>query len=267
MTDVAHRTASTAPPRRSGTVVWVDLSTTDIDGSIEFYARLFDWRFERTETPMGAYLVARVDHGEVGGMMAQPAEDRAAGVPSTWTVVVGDDHLDETLERARELGGSVLQPPVPIPGGARLAVVADPTGAALALMEAPPSPQGIAWGETGAVSWVECQSRDPGAARRFYEQLLGWEASEGPGGYVVFDLEGERVGGLMGMPPSVPADVPSSWVVYFAVVDAEATCTRAEAHGGTVLAPVHPIEEGRFAVLADPAGAVFAIFETGDRSR
>ena len=261
MTDVAHGTTISAPPRQSGTVVWIDLSTTDIDGAIEFYQRLFDWRYERTDTPMGAYIVARVDTGEVGGMMAQPPEDTAAGLPPAWTVVVGDDHLDASLERTRELGGSVLQPAVPIPGGARIAVIADPTGAALALMEVPPSPHGIAWAEPAAVSWVECLSRDPRAARDFYEQLFGWKAEEGTAGYVVFGLGVERVAGLMGMPPSVPEDVPSHWLVYFSVVDAHATCARAEAHGGTVLVPVHEIDEGRFAVLADPAGAVFAVFQ------
>lgn len=251
-----------APSRRAGTVVWVDLSTTDIDQSIHFYERLFGWHYDEQDSDMGLYVVARVDAGEVGGMMAQPADDTAAGVPASWTVVVGDDHLETTLARARVLGGSVLQLPMSIPGGARIAVIADPSGAALALMQSPPSPHGMAWGETGAVSWVECLSRDPAVARGFYQELFGWKGEEGTGGYVVFHFDDERVGGLMGVPASVPADVPSYWLVYFAVNDAHATCARAETHGGTVLEPVHDIEEGRFAVLADPAGAVFAIFES-----
>ena len=250
-----------APPRRAGTVVWVDLSTTDLDRSIHFYERLFDWHYDETKKPMGTYLVARTDSGDVAGMMAQPAEDAAAHIPPSWTVVVGDDHLDATLARARDLGGTVLQAPVAIPGDARLAVVADPAGAALALMQSPPQETGMAWGATGAVCWVECLSRDPDAARPFYEQLFGWEGEDGGDGYVVFHLDHERVGGLMAMPASVPAGAPSSWLAYFAVVDARATCTRAETQGATVLQPVRDVDEGRFAVLADPAGAVFAVFE------
>ena len=119
----------------------------------------------------------------------------------------------------------------------------------------------MAWGETGAVSWIECLSRDPGAARSFYEDLFGWTGEEGTGGYVVFHLNDERVGGLMAMPVTVPAGAPSHWLVYFAVIDAHATCARAETHGGTVLEPVHDIDEGRFAALADPAGVVLAVFE------
>lgn len=135
-----------APPRRTGTVVWVDLSTTEVDQAIHFYERLFGWRYAEQDTEMGTYVVARVDAGDVGGMMAQPPDDTAAGVPPSWSVVVGDDHLETTLARTRELGGSVPQAPMSIPGGARIAVIADPTGAALALMQSPPSERGMAWG-------------------------------------------------------------------------------------------------------------------------
>jgi uncharacterized protein len=251
-----------APSRRTGTVVWVDLSTTDLDQSIHFYEPLFGWHYDETESERGVYVIARVDAGEVGGMMAQPRDDAAAGRPPSWSVVVGDDHLETTLARTRELGGSVRQPTMSIPGGARIAVIADPTGAALALMQPPPSPHGMAWGETGAVSWVECLSRDPIAARGFYEELFGWKGEDGTGGYVVFVLDDERVGGLIGIPADVATEVPSNWLVYFGVIDAHATCARAGTHGGTVLEPVHEIEDGRFAVLADPAGAVFAVFES-----
>jgi predicted enzyme related to lactoylglutathione lyase len=238
--------------------VWVDLATSDLDGAMRFYEGLLGWRSDASDTPMGRYIVARIDAGEVGGMMAQPSLD--AGIPSAWTVIVGDDHLDATLARAEELGGTVLQPPMPIPGGARIAVVADPAGAVLALMEAPAAPTGMAWGEPGAVCWVECLTRDPGKSLDFYEQLFGWKAEEGPGGYIVLSSDGERVGGLMAMPPSVPAEAPSHWLVYFAA-DVAAACARARELGGDVLEPPHAISEGRFAVLADPAGAVFCVFE------
>lgn len=251
---------SGAPPRRAGTVVWVDLSTTDVEGAIHFYERLLGWHYEESESPTGLYVLAKVGAGEVGGMMAHAADETAAGIPPAWTVVIGADHLEATLARARELGGSVLQPPMSIPGGARIAVIADPAGAVLALMEAPAAQSGMVWGERGGVCWAECLSRDVDASRGFYEQLFGWKGEEGSGGYVVFSLDGERVGGLMAMPPTVPAGAPSHWLVYFAT-DVAAACARVSEFGGAVLEPTHDIEEGRFAVLTDPTGAVFAVFE------
>jgi predicted enzyme related to lactoylglutathione lyase len=204
--------------------------------------------------------------GEVGGMMAQAPDETAAGIPPAWTIVIGADHLEATLARVRELGGSVLQAPMSIPGGARIAVVvADPAGAVLALMEAPAAETGMVWGEPGGVCWVECLSHNPDASRAFYEQLFGWKGEQGSSGYVVFSLDGERVGGLMATPPNVPAGAPSHWLVYFAT-DVTAACTQAGELGGQVLEPVHDIpvhdiEECRFAVLADPSDAVFAVLE------
>lgn len=252
---------TSAQDRREGNVVWVDLSTTDVEGAIHFYERLFGWHYDEHDAEPGTYVIARVAAGEVGGMTSQAPEQAAAGVPPSWTVFVGSGHLATTLATARELGGSVLQPPLSIPGGARVAVIADPAGAALALMDAPHAGSGIVLGEPGSVCWVECLTRDPSASRRFYEQLLGWTSQEGTGGYVVFSLDGERIGGLMAMPPSVPAEAPSHWLVYFAVAEVASTCTRAVELGGRVLVPTHDIDEGRFAVLEDPAGAVLAVFE------
>jgi len=246
----------TSARERDGHVVWVDLSTPDLAGAIHFYERLFGWHYTEQDTEIGLYVTARVAAGPVGGMMLQPPMR-----PSAWTVLVGAGHLEPVVATTRELGGSVLQTPVSMPGGARVAVIADPAGAALGLMEAPAPELAMAWGDVGAVCWVECLSRDPMVARRFYEQLLGWTSEEGTGGYVVFSRDGERVGGLMAMPSTVPERAPSHWLVYFAVADVAVSCERAIASGGTVLAPAHDIDEGRFAILADPSGAVLAVFE------
>jgi uncharacterized protein len=246
-----------AAPNR---VVWVDLSTTDLESAIHFYERIFGWHYEEHDSGTQTYLVARVTGGGVGGMMAQPPEQISSGVPSAWTVFVGCGHLENALARARELGGAVLQAPVSIPGGARIAVIADPSGAALALAEGPLAVGTAVRDEPGALVWVECQSRDLAGSRGFYEELFGWQSEEGTDGYVVFTVDGERVGGLMAMPPAVPAEVGSHWLVYFAADVAATTATVIEL-GGTVVVPAHEIDEGRFAVLQDPTGAVFAVYE------
>lgn len=251
-----------ASQRRAGVVVWVDLWTTEVERAIHFYERLFGWHYDERDTPKGTYVVARVAEGHVGGIATQPPKQPASGFPSCWTVFVGTEHLETTISTIRERGGSVLQSPTSTPGGGRGGLIADPAGAVLGLMQLPAPEHWMVWGQAGGVVWTECRSLDPAASGCFYEGLFGWNSEEGTGGYVVFTLDGQRIGGLMTMPAGVPADVTSYWLVYFAA-DVPSTCARVAQLGGAVLEPTHEIAEGRFGVLQDPAGAVFAVFEAG----
>ncbi len=79
------------------------------------------------------------------------------------------------------------------------------------------------------------------------------------GDYTEWQVNGRSVGGMMLKPPMMPAEVPPHWDVYFAVVDTDAAAARVAELGGSVLMPAMDIEPGRFAVVADPTGAVFNI--------
>ena len=80
--------------------------------------------------------------------------------------------------------------------------------------------------------------------------------------YTLWKVGDEMVAGGMPMGDEFPAEVPSYWAVYFAVDDADATAQRATELGGTVMRPPSDIPDvGRFAVLVDPQGAVFAVLK------
>lgn len=244
-------------PRPAGTVAWVDLSTPDLDGAGTFYRGLLGWSLETSETPLGRYVVGSVSQGTVAGMMA-PVPGSAA--PPAWTVFFGTDDIDSTYALAVDAGATGLQAPMEIPGGSRVAVVADPAGAVVGLMHAT-SEEGMVWAEAGAVAWVETASRDLVASRSFYERVFGWSAREGTNGYWSFEHDGDQVAGLMAMPAEVPEEVPSYWLPYFAVSDVDDTCSRATGQGGTVIVPAMTVEAMRFAVVQDPAQAVFGVLQ------
>ncbi len=114
----------------------------------------------------------------------------------------------------------------------------------------------------GTPSWVDVSSTDTDASAAFYGALFGWEASEaGPveetGGYRMFSYRGSQVAGLgptMGGPPA--------WMTYVTVADVNASVTVATESGGAQLAgPMDVMDAGRMAVLADPVGAVFSIWQ------
>ena len=117
--------------------------------------------------------------------------------------------------------------------------------------------------------WVETQQADTRAAAAFYEGLMGWRfvGSEDPDEehdwtYLVARLDGADVAGL----GTLPDGVAPSWVTHVRVERVEDAAERVRAAGGTVLdGPIDAAPAGRFAVLADPLGAVFCAWEAGIR--
>ncbi|WP_251095691.1 VOC family protein [Streptomyces sp. Caat 7-52] len=116
----------------------------------------------------------------------------------------------------------------------------------------------------GAPDWIDVGSPDVDGAAAFYGALFGWRfRSAGPdaGGYGFFQLAGKTVAGGM---RTGPGQRPPSWTVYFRSADARATAEAAEqAHGSVLCRPVDVMGQGRMAVLADPAGVAFGIWQPG----
>jgi uncharacterized protein len=116
----------------------------------------------------------------------------------------------------------------------------------------------------GTFSWVDLNTPDQDASKRFYGQVFGWEYEDrdaGPG--VVYSMA--RVGGedVAAMSPSPPGDEsPPHWNNYVTVDDVDATAKRATELGGNVIAePFDVFDAGRMAVLRDPTGAFFMVWQ------
>jgi predicted enzyme related to lactoylglutathione lyase len=116
----------------------------------------------------------------------------------------------------------------------------------------------------GTPSWVDLGSPDPDAAVEFYGALFGWDVHEAgdpeqTGGYRMAYLRGKPVAGMMKL---MQEGQPPAWTTYVSVEDADATAAKVKEAGGSVLfEPMDVLDVGRMAVFADPAGAVFAIWQ------
>ncbi len=118
----------------------------------------------------------------------------------------------------------------------------------------------------GYFVWHELMSKDPASAKLFYPAALGWEveAAEIPGmQYDMWRTSRGPIGGVWQLPPEAQdAGAPSHWIPYVGTADIDAGFARAQALGGGVYVPVTDIPGiGRFAVLRDPQGATFALYQ------
>ena len=110
--------------------------------------------------------------------------------------------------------------------------------------------------------WYDVMTSDVGAAGRFYSDVVGWGTQDsGAPGYTLFTVNGHGVAGLMPFPEDIrKAGVPPCWTGYIAVDDVDATVERLVKERGTLhRGPVEVPGVIRFAVVADPQGAVFIV--------
>jgi len=241
-----------------GTPSWVDLASPDVDASVAFYTSLFGWEAPELPPEAGGYRMFELGGVPVAGVGPIMME----GQPPAWTTYVAVADADAAVAAVTAAGGTIFAPAMDVLDVGRMAVFGDPTGAACAVWQPRAHPGAGLVNEPGALVWNELSSRDTAAAEAFYPRVFGWTANTidmGGGPYTEWQLDGAVVGGMMAMPDEVPDEVPSYWLTYFGTDDCDATVERATAAGATVLVPATDIPPGRFAILADPAGATFAV--------
>lgn len=118
----------------------------------------------------------------------------------------------------------------------------------------------------GTFSWTDLGTTDQEAATGFYSGLFGWDTSDEPlpggeGTYTMASLGGRNVAGLSTGPPGMPP----AWTSYVTVDDADAVAAKAAGLGASVMAgPFDVMELGRMAVIQDPTGAIFALWQAGE---
>lgn len=113
-----------------------------------------------------------------------------------------------------------------------------------------------------AFFWYDVMTTDVDAAGKFYVDVVGWGIqNSGSADYTLFTVNGQGVAGLMPFPEGVQkAGMPPCWTGYIAVGDVDATVARIVAEHGTLhRGPVEIADVIRFAVVADPQGAVFIV--------
>jgi uncharacterized protein len=236
-----------------GTFSWTDLSTPDPEAAKAFYGGLFGWEHEDMPAgEAGTYTMLRIDGHDVAGLAATQEGQHPA-----WLSYVTVDDVDESARRAADLGATPMGEPFDVLDAGRMALIADPNGAVLALWEPREHVGAKRVNDAGCMTWNDLASPDPQASIEFYTRILGWEADEiAPGQYWSVRV-GERTNG--GIRPMQEGE-PTAWTVYFTVEDLDRALDYVRDHGGRTLTEPMEVGPGRFAAVQDPQGAVFALY-------
>jgi predicted enzyme related to lactoylglutathione lyase len=251
-----------------GTPNWVDLGSPDIEASAAFYSGLLGWQVPESENveQTGGYRRATKDGADVAGMMPLMQE----GQPPAWTTYVSVADADATAAAVKEGGGSVMAEPMDVMGLGKMAIFGDPTGAVFGIWQPGTFSGAGRVNEPGAIAWNELNTRDPEAAKAFYGAVFGWGFDDHDmgemGTYTELKVGSDSVGGLLDMRGRVPDEVPPHWLTYFAVEDTDAAVEKAKSSGGGVAFGPIDIPAGRFAVVHDPAGAMFCVIKLADEA-
>ena len=260
-----------------GVPCWIDTTHPDPDAAAAFYGGLFGWELEDVMPPgsEAKYFMARIRGGDVAGIGSVPA-----GVPpmAVWNTYVQVESADETAATVKAAGGATLTEPFDVMDAGRMAVFADPEGAAFCVWQPKRHKGARVINEHGAVNFNGLATANLEAAKAFYGAVFGWQVLGVGDDFQAWTLPayGDHLEQLqpgnrrrtaeMGVPgfedvvasiESLQPGSPPHWSVTFSVDDADQIAQRATELGGTVLVAPFEAPWVRMTVLSDPQGATF----------
>jgi uncharacterized protein len=271
-----------------GVPCWVDTAQPDPEAAAAFYEDLLGWKFKDrmpADSP-GHYFVAQLRGRDVAAVGSQPEGSPPA---AAWDTYIWVDNAEDAAAKAKEAGGTVLLEPFDVTDAGRMAVIADPYGAAFRVWQANKHKGAQLVNAPGSWNWSNLETSDLEGSSTFYNSVFGWESDIvdfGRGSFAMCRLPGygdfleqfdpdlrtrqAGAGAPSGFEDAVAWIVPLSndgsgghasphWSVTFSVDDADAVAERARRLGGRILVPPVDTPPVRVAILSDPQGAVFSV--------
>ncbi len=259
------QTAPTTQPAKRpytpGVFVWHEYVGRDTAGARKFYADLLGWTIK--EMPMGAgaaYPEIFVGDKAIGGFF-QTGPEQGEG-PAFWVGYLSVPDVGAVVEQTKAAGGRVLAGPLDVPEVGTLATLMDPEGAVFAVIhslngdpdtEGMPAPTEFCWDSLGF--------KDVAVATGFYQKVIGWQAVAGDDPNDGVFKMGDKMEASF---DRTPEGKPAHWLGHIFVPKLAEARTRVEQLGGQVLMAQIDTPWGDFAVVKDPYGAVFSLFEGKD---
>jgi len=242
-----------------GKFVWFEHRSNEVGKAQAFYAGLFGWSVQHIPVGEGGYDMILNGEQGIGGFT-----QATGGAPTHWVSYLSVEDVDATFKTIAALGCRTMMPPTDMGPMGRAAAVTDPTGAAFALWKGAEGDRDYA--DTTPVGdwyWNELWTDDDKKALDFYTRILGFDTEAmdmGPiGTYHLLKTGGVPVAGLM---KSTEPKARNMWLPYVSVADCDASVAKARSLDARLLKePTDIPGVGRFAILQDTVGAVFAVIK------
>ena len=253
-----------------GSWVWYELMTADPEGAKAFYEPVVGRQMTTGHGDTDDYgFLTAADGAMVGGLLRLTPDMAEHGAGPTWIGYIGVDDVDASVAAIEEQGGRALMPARDVEMAGRIAMVADPGGAAFYIMK-PTPPPGSEGGKStafqadincGHCGWNELLAADATRETAFYTSQFGWSLPEPMdmgehGKYQFIAHDDVTVGAIMGL---MGAPQPR-WNHYFWVPSIAEAGTRIEANGGQVVNGPMEVPGGGWIVQGiDPQRAMFSL--------
>jgi hypothetical protein len=240
-----------------GKFVWFDLLTDDVAAVKAFYADIFAWEYDGSES---GYTRILHKGSYIGGIIYSERLDEKVS-EAQWLSYLSVPDVDRAAEYAQLNGGRILREPKDLDERGRAAVVQDPQGAVFVLLTTSQGDPEDVKPRFGEWLWNELITSNSEEAASFYSGIAGYtqdarEVREGRMYYIMKADDQPRAGIIT----SPWENVRPNWLPYVRVDDPQMVADRVPKIGGRViLAPDPGIRNGTVAVIADPTGAAVAV--------
>jgi uncharacterized protein len=209
-----------------GTPCWASLMVHDLAASQRFYGELLGWEYRRPapQQQLGGHVQAVRNGVPVAGLGEMAPELRR---PVAWLPYIATDEADATATLIRDCGGTVAVGPLDVDSVGRLAIAADPQGAAFGIWQTGDHPGAPYHDAHGVPVWAKLITVDAGTVGKFYSMVFGYEWHPEPSmppevDYLTILLRGYPIVGVQGIGDAVPHDRGPYWLTYFSVDDPDA---------------------------------------------
>ena len=248
-------TPVTDPPSQTkhvGKFIWHDMLTSDVEMAKKFYASLFGWTFRQVEN----YIVVLNNGKPIAGMVqVDSASEQSNSARWLASLSVADVEIAATVAIAA--GALIHEGPEEIENRGQYALISDPNGAQLVLLNSSSGDPEDSEPEIGSWLWNELWTENAPTAINFYQEIVGYETITNHSEY---DIAVKKDKWRAGIRPIAIEGMNSRWIPVIRVKKPEHTAKLAEMHGGHVLIPAdQAVSAVKVALIADPAGALFMV--------